>query len=756
MPLLEKGRYTSIIRGLWITSLTLLLLFTGLIYAIKINLFGLFGEMPGLRALENPKSELASEVFTADHVLIGKYFSQNRTLVEHEQISPHVIHALLATEDVRFHKHSGVDVRSLFRVGYGVLTFNRHQGGGSTLTQQVARNLFETREDENEGLLGNVPGLKMVIIKIKEWLTAIQLEHNYTKEEIMTMYLNTVSFGNNAYGIEVAAKTYFNKSQKDLDVEEAALLVGVVNNPSWFNPKRNPNNALKRRNVVLRRMEKYGYLQPSQLAQLMATPIRLNFVVENHNVGMAPYFRAYIRDFLLNWARSHNKNLYTDGLKIYTTIDSRMQQYAEEAVMANMQDQQEKFYQQWQGRNPWMTGNGKEINGYIHQVARRSERYRSMKEAIGDDDQAIFREMSKPVRMRVFSWKGERDTTMSPLDSIQYYKRFLHTGFMSMDPQTGYVKAWVGGINHKHFKYDHVRQGKRQPGSTFKALVYATAIDNGFTPCTQVSNTPVTFVTNRGKEYTPQNFDNHYDGQDMTLRQAMGRSINTVAAYLMKEMGADRIASMARRMGVTSQLDEVPSLCLGTSSVSVYEMLGVYSTFVNGGTYTEPIYITRIEDRSGNVLQEFAPKTYEAISEETAYLMLHMLKGALEEEGGTARKLYSYPWSRGNDIGAKTGTTQNYADGWFIGVTHNLVSGLWVGGDEPSIHFRNSTYGQGGRVALPAWAMYMDKVYADTTLGITKGLFKRPENLSVSLDCDVYRLPIDSTQTSRLSAGIIK
>jgi penicillin-binding protein 1A len=301
-----------------------------------------------------------------------------------------------------------------------------------------------------------------------------------------------------------------------------------------------------------------------------------------------------------------------------------------------------------------------------------------------------------------------------------------------------------------------VRQGKRQPGSTFKALVYATAIDNGFTPCTVVSNTPVTFVTNRGKEYTPQNFDNHYDGQDMTLRQAMGRSINTVAAYLMKEMGADRIASMARRMGVTSQLDEVPSLCLGTSSVSVYEMLGVYSTFVNGGTYTEPIYITRIEDRSGNVLQEFAPKTYEAISEETAYLMLHMLKGALEEEGGTARKLYAYPWSRGNDIGAKTGTTQNYADGWFIGVTHNLVSGLWVGGDEPSIHFRNSTYGQGGRVALPAWATYMDKVYADTTLGITKGLFKKPENLSVSLDCDLYRLPIDSTQTSRLSAGIIK
>lgn len=732
--------------------MSFLLVLAALIHAIKVNSFGLFGEMPGLRVLENPKSELASEVFTADHVLIGKYFSQNRTSVDYEQLSPHVVNALLATEDVRFHKHSGIDVRSLFRVGYGVLTFNRTQGGGSTLTQQVARNLFETRDDRNEGKLGDVPGVNMIIIKLKEWLTAIQLEHNYTKEEILTMYLNTVSFGNNAYGIEVAARTYFNKSQRDLDLEEAALLVGIVNNPTWFNPRRNPRNALNRRNVVLRKMEKYGYLKRSQMAVLLQTPIRMNFVVENHNVGIAPYFRAYIRDFLLNWARLHNKNLYTDGLKVYTTIDSRMQQYAEDAVMANMKDQQEKFYQQWRGRNPWISGNGQEIKSYIEQSARRTERYQTLKEAIGDDDRAILREMSKPVPMRVFSWQGERDTTMSPLDSIQYYKRFLHTGFMSMDPLNGHVKAWVGGINHKYFKYDHVKQGKRQPGSTFKALVYAAAIDNGFTPCTPVPNTPVTLIAN-GKEYTPQNFDDHYDGQVMTLRQAMARSINTVAAYLMQQMGVEQIVSMARRLGITSPLDEVPSLCLGTSSVSVYEMLGVYSTFVNGGTYTEPIYITRIEDRSGNVLQEFAPKTYEAITEETAYLMVHMLKGALEEEGGTARKLRAYSWTRDNEIGAKTGTTQNYADGWFIGVTPNLVSGLWVGGDEPSIHFRNSDYGQGGRVAMPAWAMYMDKVYADSTLEYPQASFKKPENLSISLDCEVYRLPVDTTQASRFSTG---
>jgi penicillin-binding protein 1A len=507
-----------------------------LLLSIRVNLFGLFGDMPSLRTLENPKSELASLVYSADGVLMGKYFLQNRTPVEYEDLSPHVINALLATEDVRFHHHSGIDPRSLGRVAFGILTFNHDLGGGSTLTQQVAKNLFKTRDDQFEGYLGGVPLVSMGIIKVKEWFVSMQLERNYTKEEILTMYLNTVPFGSNAFGIEVAAKTFFNKPQNKLNIQEAALLVGIVNNPVFFHPKDNPKRALHRRNVVLRKMAKYGYLKQPESEKLAAKPIRLDYVVEGQNVGLAPYFRAYIRDFLLNWAQEKDINLYTDGLKIYTTIDSRMQRYAEEAVKTNMKDQQEKFYQQWQGRNPWITNDGKEIKGYIEQAARKTERYKALKES-GNNDKTILRKMSKPVKMSVFSWEGKKTITMSPLDSIRYYKRFLHTGLMSMDPLTGQVKAWVGGINHKYFKYDHVRQSKRQPGSTFKAIVYATAIDNGFTPCEKVANTPVTVNLNGYPPYTPHNFDNHYEGQTMTLRQAMGRSVNTIAAFLMQKVG---------------------------------------------------------------------------------------------------------------------------------------------------------------------------------------------------------------------------
>ncbi len=745
----EQGQYKKLIKRLWIFSVTALLLFIFFVFAVSVNLFWLFGPMPSLKIVENPRSELASEVYTADGVLMGKYFSQNRSPVEYEQISPNLINALLAAEDIRFYKHAGVDFKATISLPYYLLKGDSK--GGSTLSQQVAKNLFETRGDKYKGLLGKVPLVKMLIIKTKEWITAIQLERNYAKEEILTMYLNTVDFGSNAFGVKVAAKTFFNKAPIDLTVEESATLVGVLNAPSMYSPKFHPERSMAKRNVVMSQMVKYGYMTGIQYDKLKTKPIELDYAVENQNKGLAPYFRVYIQDFLLKWADEHDKDLYSDGLKIYTTIDSRMQRYAEEVVSNHMMDQQKKFKQQWEGRNPWVDKDFKEIKTYIQMSARKTDRYRGLKEAYGEDETAIFKEMNKPVRMRVFSWsnpKHEIDTTMSPMDSIRYYKRFLQTGFMSMDPLTGWVKAWVGGIDYKYFKFDHVRQGRRQVGSTFKPIVYATAIDNGFTPCTEVVNSPITFTNNGdGKSWTPHNFDNNFDGTSMTLRQAMGRSVNTIAAYLMREVGPTRVVDMAKRLGVTSPMDAVPSLALGTSDITLYEMLGVYSTFVNGGTYTEPYYLTRIEDKNGNILQEFPVKTYEAISEETAYLMTYMLQGALREPGGTSKGLYRYPCAQGNEIGAKTGTTQNYADGWFIGITHNLVTGLWIGGDEPSIHFRSGAFGQGGRVALPAWGMYMDKVYADATLDIKKGTFKKPDKLSVSLDCASYHqatIAIDS------------
>lgn len=758
----EQGPYKKFIKRLWLFSLAALFLFVFFVFAVSTNLFWLFGAMPSLKLLENPRSELASEVYTADGKLMGKYFTENRSPVDYEQVSPHVIHALLAAEDVRFYKHSGVDFKATVSLPYYMLKGDSK--GGSTLSQQVAKNLFETRGEKYRGVLSSVPILRMLIIKTKEWITAIQLERNYAKEEIMMMYLNTVPFGSNAFGIKVAAKTFFNKLPSELTVEEAATLVGIVNAPSRFNPAASAQSRERskwKRNVVMSQMVKYGYLTKAEFDRLKDKDIDISkYAVENQNKGLAPYFRAYIQDILLNWAEDHGLDLYSDGLRIYTTIDSRMQRYAEEAVIANMKDQQQKFYQQWKGRNPWVDKDKHEIKTYIQQSARKTDHYRTLKQKFGSDEKAIFKVMNTPVKMRVFSWNGEKDTTMSPMDSIRYYKRFLQTGFMSMDPATGWVKAWVGGIDYKYFKYDHVKQGKRQVGSTFKPIVYATAIDNGFTPCTEVVNSPITFTNNGdGKAWTPHNFDNNYDGAPMTLRQAMGRSVNTIAAYLMREVGPTRVVEMAKRLGVKSQLDAVPSLALGTSDITLYEMLGVYSTFVNGGTYTEPYYLTRIEDKNGNVLQEFPTKTYEAISEETAYLMVHMLKGALEEDGGTSKGLYRFQCARGNEIGAKTGTTQDYADGWFMGVTHSLVSGLWVGGDEPSIHFSGSANGQGGRVALPAWGMYMDKVYADPTLDVKKGSFKKPAKLSVSLDCQSYRnatYRIDSLDYVAPSADSLK
>ena len=765
---LAPGRYRTVIRKLWRYTLLGLALLVFYILAVSFNFLWLFGGMPSLKALENPQSEVASEVYTADNQLLGKYYLENRTPIEITQVSPNVVSALLATEDARFVKHSGIDPRSFFRAIKGILTGNSSSGGGSTLTQQVAKNLFDTRGEKLRGVLGQVPIIKNIIEKTKEWILSVRLERNYTKQEIMMMYLNTVSFGNNTYGIKTAAKTYFNKEPWSLNVEEAAMLVGMLQNPSRYDPRIFEDRATQRRNVVLSQMKRYGFLTDEQFYAYKRKPIKLDFSVENQNTGMAAYFRSVIRDDIKAFINQYNDDnpdadldLYTSGLRIYTTIDSRMQTYAEEAVMANMRDQQKKFYEHWRGRNPWVHPKkiGKktvyeEIPAFIDSVAKRTTRYKQLKEVYENDEKAIWREMRKPVKMRVFVYGGrrnEKDTTMSPLDSIRYYKRLLNTGFMSMDPRTGHVKAWVGGIDFKHMKFDHVRQSRRQPGSTFKPFVYLTAMDQGFvTPCSHITDQPTTFAHgedhNGGPSWTPKNSNGKYSYRSLSLREALGQSINTVSAQLIKKTRAAEVIKYAHDMGIQSKdLPENPTLCLGTGDVSLSEMVSAYCAFANGGIRVRPMMLLRITDKDGNVLKSFTVDANHVINVNRAYEMLYLMRGAVEEPNGTAQRLRTQYklLEGGNEIAAKTGTTSNYSDAWFMGMTQHLVSGLWVGGDDRSIHFRTIELGQGGRLAMPAWAIYMQKVYADKTLmNYRPEPFRKPNNFKI--DCGGYH--IDSSQ----------
>jgi penicillin-binding protein 1A len=763
-----SGSYRKIIKNLWrftLLGVSLLILY---VVAVSFNFLWLFGGMPSLKALENPKSEEASEIYTFDNQLLGKYYVENRTPIEISQVSPNVTSALLATEDARFIKHSGIDPRSLFRAVSGFLTFKdaSSSGGGSTLTQQTAKNLFDTRQEELRGALGSIPVLGLVIAKTKEWILAVRLERNYTKQEIMMMYLNTVSFGNNTYGIKTAAKTYFNKEPWNLNVEEAAMLVGMLKNPTLYNPRLFEDRTRERRNVVLGQMKKYKFLTQEQFFTYKYKPLKLDFSVENQNTGTAAYFRSVISADIRRWIKQYNEenpgadlDLYTSGLKIYTTIDSRMQRYAEEAIMANMRDQQRKFYEHWRGRNPWVQKDSRskkyvEIPKFIDGAARRTSRYKQLKAVYGADEAAIWQVMRKPIKMKVFVYGGrrnEKDTTMSPLDSIRYYKRLLNTGFMSMDPRTGYVKAWVGGINFKHMKFDHVRQSRRQPGSTFKPFVYLTAMDQGFvTPCSRLTDQPTTFAhgedNNNGPAWTPHNSNGRYSYQSLSLREALGQSINTVSAQLIKKTRAAEVIKYAHDMGIESKdLREDPTLCLGTSDVSVYEMVAAYCAFANGGMRVRPMMLLRITDKNGNILREFHPDAKHVISSTRAYEMLHLMRGAVEEPNGTAQRLRSQYklLEGGNEIAAKTGTTSNYSDAWFMGMTQHLVSGLWVGGDDRSIHFRDISLGQGGRLAMPAWGMYMQKIYADPTLtNYRPEPFRKPNNFKI--DCGGVH--IDSTQ----------
>ncbi|WP_194776016.1 penicillin-binding protein 1A [Pararhodonellum marinum] len=740
---------SNLIKYAWYTFISLILALIIFIWSVSVNFLGLYGNLPDFKALENPRSELASELYSADGVQLGKYYRENRTPVTYNELSKNLVNALIATEDIRFEKHSGIDPQGLLRVLFkSILLGQSSSGGGSTLSQQTAKNLFKTRTSASQGLLSNVPGLRMLIIKTKEWIVATQLERSYTKDEIITLYLNTSEYGSNAYGIKTAAKTFFNKEPMDLNVQESATLVGLFKAPSYYSPVFNPENSLRRRNTVLGQMRKYGYLNDVEYDSIMAEPLALDYLVESHNKGLAQYFREIIKADLLQWTKESLKpdgtpyDLFADGLKIYTTIDSRLQKYAEEAVDESMRELQKRFDQETGNRVPWIDSQGRPIQNFLETAVKRTEAYRVYRTRYGADSDSLQIKLNEKKPMRVFSWdKGEIDTLMSTMDSLYHYKKHLQTGFVSVDPKTGHVKAWVGGINQKHFKYDHVKQGRRQPGSTFKAFVYAAAVENGYGPCYTVIDQPVEVNIPGQPTWSPRNSDNKFSYERMTIRKAMAQSINSVTAYMMKKLSPKLVVETAHRLGITSELDEVPALALGTSDVSIYEMVGAFGTFANQGEHITPFYIDRIEDSNGNLLHQFTPRKKPAMSEEHAYIMLHMLKGGFEEQSGTSQGV---PWSlrdEGNELGGKTGTTQNASDGWYIGVSKDLVSGAWVGGDDRAIHFRNWGSGQGSRTARPIWIKYMTKVYADASLGITKGPFPKPERpLSIDLDCERYKM----------------
>jgi penicillin-binding protein 1A len=606
-----------------------------------------------------------------------------------------------------------------------------------------------------------IDGVRTVIAKVKEWILAIRLERRYTKQEIMAMYLNEVSFGNNAYGIQVACRTYFQKDLPDVTLPEAATLIGLLQNPSLYDPRVRPERTLERRNVVLGQLAKYEFITEEELPKLQDEPLNLHYRVENQNTGAAPYFREAIRLQVLAAIKELNQerpedqqlNLYTSGLRIYTSIDSRMQKYAEESVREHMRAEQKLFYDHWRGRNPWVNEEMKEIKGFLRDAMKRTQRYRDLMTAYNNDEFKVWEELRKPIKMTVFTYDGDKDTTLSPMDSLNYYKRILNCGMMAMDPMNGHVKAWIGGINYKYFKFDHISQSKRQPGSTFKPFVYGAAIENEIvTPCDELVDEPVTFGEEDGLSggtWTPQNSDGKYSYQNMKMRRAMGLSINSISAKLMKQLGPDKIAEFAHKCGINSPLNEVPSLCLGASEVSLLEQVSGYATLANGGEKIEPILVLKITDKVGNVLREYSPPVKAVIKPETAYLMTYMLQGAVHEPGGTAEGLKRTSIVAGNEIGAKTGTTSNYSDGWFMGVTQKLVAGVWVGGDDRSIHFRSLALGQGAKMAMPAYAKFMEKVYADQSLaieGYRKMPFIKPENFVFDFSCN-GRVAVDSTST---------
>ncbi len=715
--------------------------------------WGVFGHMPSFEQLENPESNLATEVISADGVTIGKFYNENRTPVKFRDLPKNLVDALVATEDARFYEHSGIDGRGTMRAVTSLGT----SGGASTLTQQLAKQLFHGE--------GSHFFLFRIIQKVKEWIIAVRLERQYTKQEIIAMYFNEYDFNNYAVGIRTAAKTYFNKEPKDLTIDESAMLVGMFKNSSLYNPVRNEKGVFNRRNVVLGQMEKAKIITEAQRDQLSKEPIKLNFHLQTHKEGTATYFREYLREFMKGWVKENKKpdgsdyDIYRDGLKIYTTIDSRMQQYAEEAVEAHMKNlQQEFFLQQKDNKNaPFARLSDAETASLMMRARKNSERWRQMKlQDISDDD--ILKSFDVKTKMTVFSWKGERDTIMTPNDSIRYYKHFLQAGVLSMEPQTGYVKVWVGGINYKHFQYDHVAQGARQVGSTFKPFLYATAIEQlGMSPCDSIIDSPFTIPKGRHnvtETWTPSNSNGKYLGM-VTLKKALALSINTVSAKLIDKTGPEAVVELTHKLGVHSDIPAQPSIALGAVEITVEDMVAAYSTFANEGVYVKPQVIEKIEDKNGVVLYKPVVDSHDVLNKDVAYAVIKLLEGVTESGSGARlrtqgggngyNRVTGYPYMFTNPIAGKTGTTQNQSDGWFMGMVPNLATGVWVGNEDRAAHFKGITYGQGATAALPIWGMFMKKCYADKTLTVSKEDFKRPPNLAIKVDC--YSRVKDTTDT---------
>lgn len=722
------------------------------VFIFLLASWGALGHMPSFNDLENPESNLATEIISSDGETIGKFYNENRTSVTYDDLPKHLVDALVATEDERFYEHAGIDARSTARA----FTSFGGSGGGSTLSQQLAKQLFHGEGSRNI--------VFRLFQKIKEWIIAIRLERQYTKNEIIAMYFNVYDFGNFAVGIRSAAKTYFNKSPKDLTIDESAMLVGMFKNSSLYNPVRNTQGVKNRRNVVLQQMEKSEIITEVQREKLSKLPITLDFKLQTHKEGIATYFREYLRDFMKGWVRDNKKpdgsdyDIYRDGLKIYTTIDSRMQRYAEEAVTSHMANLQQEFFAQAKTNKnaPFINISEAETNSLMNRARKNSERFRIMK-AEGKNEADIMKSFGVKTKMKVFSWKGDRDTIMTPNDSIRYYKYFLQSGMMSMDPETGFVKAWVGGIDYKHFQYDHVNQGARQVGSTFKPFVYATAIEQqGYSPCDSIIDSPYTIPKGRHhvtESWTPRNSNNSYRGM-VTLKQALALSINTVSAKLIDRVGPEAVIDMTKKLGVKSEIPAQPSIALGAVEITVHDMVAAYGTFANQGIYIKPEVITRIEDKNGNIIYQTMPDSHDVLNKDIAYAVVKLLEGVTESgSGGRLRtsgggngynRVTGYPYSLTNPIAGKTGTTQNQSDGWFMGMVPNLVTGVWVGNEDRSAHFKSITYGQGATMALPIFGMYMKKCYADKNLTVSKEPFKRPANLAIKVDCWVPKVK-DST-----------
>lgn len=724
----DNKRYVGIMWASYLCVLFLIAIFFTMLS------FGWLGFMPTFEELENPKANLATEVYADSGELLGYIGIQNRSNVNYKDISPNMINALIATEDARFREHSGIDARSLFRVlTKTILGGHKSSGGGSTLTQQLAKNLFPR---EKKSAVGTV------YAKLKEWIVAIKLERNYSKDEILSMYLNTVDYGSNAFGIKAASHTFFTKLPSELEVEEAAVLVGLLKAPTTYNPVRNPENALKRRNTVLSQMEKYGYLTSEQLEAKSAQPIKLKYNPQAHDEGIATYFREMLRNYMKDWCKTHYKpngdqyDVHKDGLRIYTTINYQMQKNAEDAVKEHFKYLQNEFFKHTKGyRDAPFTGISRaDIEKYYLQAMKNSDRYRDLKEE-GLSDKEIKANFEQKTKMRVFTWNGDKDTVMSPWDSLRYYKHFLNTGMVSIEPQTGHIKVYVGGINYKHFKFDNAKLGRRQVGSTFKPYVYAAAMkDSDLSPCFEISNTPVTFEDY--DNWTPKNSNKAREGEMVSLKWALANSVNFVSAALIKDYTTPQsVVNLVKQMGITTPMPAVPSICLGTADLSVMEMAEAMATFANKGVHKTPIFITKICDNKGMVLEVFNTKSNAALDEETAYLVLELMKGVVDS--GTGARL-RYKYGLRSTIAGKTGTTDNNSDGWFIGINPKLATAVWVGGELRSIHFRSTALGQGASMALPVYGLFMQKCEKNPKLNFYKGDFDRPPSLEIDMDCSNY------------------